>query len=105
MIGGMPLDEKPPVLKRVVPSGTRAGQGFNVQPNGQAALCVDCENALPSTAIVWCETSLPTAFGNSHALSALVPAALYARPARVKLYLKDRLTGLQSNVEQFTVSR
>ena len=78
----------PLLVRKLDPPGTRAGKAFNVQPSGQAALSVDCENAPPGTVIVFGDTPLATTYGSDCSLTALVPAELYRRPGRYEIYLK-----------------
>ena len=40
-------DPGPPVLRQLLPAGSRPEQGFNLQGDGQSALAVEAENALP----------------------------------------------------------
>ena len=77
-----------PVLRQLNPSSTRAGQAFNVQPNGQAALSIACEDAAPDTVIVFDGTPLSTTYGGQGWLSALLPDNLYSRPGRYAVYLR-----------------
>lgn len=41
------------VLKEIGPLKTKAGQGFNVQPNGESAMWFRAENATKTTIAVW----------------------------------------------------
>jgi len=51
-----------------------AGQAFNRQADGSAAIVVECANATPGTLIVMGSTLLATSYGNPNLLSAIVPA-------------------------------
>ncbi len=80
----------PPVRAlELFPSQTRAGVGFNVQPNGRSAIAVRCENARPGAAIVFGGRRLQTSFGDGSLLTALVPDALIAKPGRLAVQVED----------------
>ena len=92
-----------PVLKQMGPSKTKAGVGFNVQPNGESAIWTITENATKTTVIVWGETQLHSTFGSAAGVTAIVPKELYAKPGQFKIYLLDKKTGKKSNSLVFTV--
>jgi hypothetical protein len=88
----------PLVLKEIGPLKTKAGQGFNVQPNGESAMWFKAENATKTTVAVWGETRLNTTFVNPTELTAsIVPKELYSKPGQIQLYLLDTKTGAKSN--------
>lgn len=92
------------VLKEMGPVKTKAGQGFNVQPNGESAMWFKTENATQTTVAVWGETRLNTTFVNPKELTALVvPKELYSKPGQFHIYLLDTKTGVQSNSIVLTV--
>jgi len=94
----------PPTLKEIGPTKTKAGQAFNVQPDGQAAMWLKTENATKTTVVVWGETRLVTTFVDSKGLTALVaPKELYSKPGQFQVYLLDIKTGAKSNSLIFTV--
>ncbi len=95
------IERKPLLLEALRPASTRAGVPFNVQPEGQAALAVDAQHAVPGTVIVWDGTPLATSYGSERWLTALVPAELYSRPGRYEVYLRDQ--ALESNRLEFVV--
>jgi hypothetical protein len=95
------VERKPLLLEALRPASTRVGEGFNVQPDGQAALAVDAQHAVPGTVIVWDGTPLATSYGSERRLTALVPAELYSHPGRYEVYLRDR--ALESNRLEFAV--
>ncbi len=88
-------------LRQLRPTGTRIGQGFGVQANGQSALAVDADNALPGTVIVFDGKPLETTWGSVHWLTALVPAELYSKPGHYEVYLKHASD--ESNRLEFVV--
>ncbi|MCS7312994.1 MAG: hypothetical protein NZ742_08805 [Acidobacteria bacterium] len=90
-----------PVLVRLYPTGTRVGQGFNVQSDGQSALAVQAKDATPDTVVVWETRPLTTTYGGPTLLTALVPAELYSRPGRYSVYLRNH--GGESNRLEFVV--
>ena len=88
--GGGAYRNRPAITgEPLFPGQTQAGQGFNVQPDGQSALAIGSENASPDTVVVFSGTPLKTAYGNSSSISAIVPAELWARPGRYEVYLKN----------------
>ena len=93
----------PPLLKEIGTTKITAGEGFNVQPNGQSALWCKTENATATTVIIWGDRMLITTFGSPKELTALVPQELFAKPGQFAIYLLDTNTGLKSNSILITV--
>jgi hypothetical protein len=91
------------VLRRLHPSTVIAGRTFNRQADGSAAIVVECANATPETLIVMGSTLLATSYGSPNLLSAIVPADLYAKPARHRVHLSNDF-GV-SNQMDFEVAR
>ncbi len=89
-------------LKRLHPSTCYAREGFQIQPTGQSALGVECENATPGTAIVWGSTILASWYQTPSVISALIPPELYESPGVIDIYLMNDFG--ESNRLQFTVS-
>lgn len=87
------IDDVPPIgeleIRGLHPGATTAGVGFNIQPNGSSALGVESAEATPSTVIVFDGRELPTAFGGPQSLSAEIAAAVYERPGRHTVELRD----------------
>jgi hypothetical protein len=92
---------KPPVLIKLYPPGTPAGQAFNRQPSGDAALAVEATNTTTNTVIVFGGQQLKTARASNESVSAIVPANLYKNRGKVGVYLKDG--DLESNKVDFLV--
>lgn len=92
-----------PVLKQMGPMKTKAGVGFNVQPNGESALWTITENATKTTVIVWGETQLNSTYSSSTGVTAVVPKELFSKPGQFQIYLLDKKTGKKSNSLVFTV--
>ncbi len=76
-----------PSLVRLLPDRTAAGQPMNRQPDGAAALVVDCARATPDTVIRWNDVLLTTSFASPEFVTAIVPAELYAEPGTAKVTL------------------
>jgi hypothetical protein len=76
------------VLKVIHPDETDKGKKFNVQPDGNAAIAVECENATRDTVIFFGGHPLPTVYGNSSLLTAEVPAEYYSQPGVIQVSLK-----------------
>lgn len=85
------------LLKQIGPVEVKAGQDFNVQPNGQSAMWAKTENATKTTIIMWENVKLHTTFGNPNNVTALVPKELYSKPGQFQVYLLDTKTGAKSN--------
>jgi hypothetical protein len=87
-------------LQALYPKSARSTEGFNVQPNGDSALAVVCDGAVPGTVVVFDSTVLSTTFGNPQLVTALVPRGLYATAGPHQVVLKNgRVT---SNALEFT---
>jgi hypothetical protein len=69
-----------PQLKRLLPATTKAGIPINPQPDGSAALAVECDHATPGTLIRLGQAFLETSYGSPNLLSAVVPPDLLHRP-------------------------
>jgi hypothetical protein len=92
-----------PVLNGIRPTETRAGVGFNVQPNGESAVWTITENATKTIVILWEKTQLNSTFGGQNGVTAIVPKELYAKAGQFQIYLFDTKTGKKSNSLVFTV--
>jgi hypothetical protein len=92
-----------PAIEKLYPSETSAGNGFNVQPNGLAAIGTVCRNASRTTVIVWQGTELNSVYAGPSLLTALVPGRLYKNPGRYAIELWDKETGLRSAPIDFQV--
>ncbi len=92
-----------PVLLNLYPSTTKAGKGFNVQPDGQAALAISCKDVNPGAAIVFASKQLPTTadLQSGCTLSALVPKELYSAPGAYPVFIRDSVG--ESNHKDFVV--
>jgi hypothetical protein len=93
----------PPMLKEIGPTNTKAGQEFNVQPNGESAIWAKTENATQTTVIVWVETRLKGHVRVPDLATGVVPKELYSKPGKFQIYLLDTKTGAKSNQLIFTV--
>lgn len=94
---------EPLVLKEIGPTKTKAGQEFNVQPNGESAIWAKTENATQTTVIVWVETRLKGHVRVPDLATGVVPKELYSKPGKFQIYLLDTKTGAKSNQLIFTV--
>lgn len=82
-----PRGPEPIVLRRLHPANTRAGELFNLQTDGTAAIVVECANATPTTVIVFGSTTLATSYASANMLSGIVPPVLYSKPGRYPVKL------------------
>ena len=93
----------PLVIKAWNINKIKAGQDFNIQPNGSSAIWIGGENFTKSTVIVWGDTRLDTAIADSKQCSAIVPKELYSKPGKYNIYLIDTKDNRKSNIMIFTV--
>lgn len=93
------------VLTSFWPQEVKAGEGFNVQPNGGSALGAAGHGITPSTIIVINEVKLhgfnPDKRDNK--ITTPVPKEIYARAGEYPIYLFDTKTGAKSNELKFVV--
>ncbi len=85
------------------PMDIKAGQVFNKQPSGAAALWVEAPGVSKTTVIVFHEVMLETTVIPGEGANALIPANLYDKPGTYDLYLKDTKTKKKSNVIKVVV--
>jgi hypothetical protein len=78
-----------PVIEVVAPSGTIAGQDFNVQPGGRSAVGIGGSNFMPGAKVLFGQTELETVFGGVNGCSAWVPPALYAKPGTIEVRIRN----------------
>lgn len=97
--------DAPPVIKKFGPTKTKAGQGFNIQPDGVSAMWVRAANVTDTTVIVWGDTRVPTFRDpkDSNVITAPITKELYAKPGQYQIYLLDTKTGAKSNSGMFIV--
>jgi len=96
------LTGRPPVLTKLNPASTPAGTPTK-RPDGGFAFSVDCEAAIPGTAVTLDGRRLETAYRDEHALTAVVPRELLERPGRHTAALEN-IFG-ESNRLEFVVER
>jgi glycosyltransferase involved in cell wall biosynthesis len=78
-----------PQIVQLHPAGTQPGVAFNVQPNGESALCLRCRN-VPSDAVVMFDGQpLETTVAAPDFVSALVPRDFFAAPGTYPVYLRS----------------
>ncbi|MFN0171968.1 MAG: hypothetical protein ACKV22_36645, partial [Bryobacteraceae bacterium] len=97
------FEEKMPplMLRQLHPVRTHAGQHFSLQPNGQSALAAQCDNARPTTIIMFDNAPLATNYGGPSLLTAWVPPQLYSKPGRYLVHLVNDFG--ESNRLEFVV--
>jgi hypothetical protein len=78
-----------PRLVGVHPNETKAGQTFNVQPDGTFALSIDCAEVVRGTRLVFAGHSLKTAFGNDHWVTANLPPDQALCPGSYSIWLEN----------------
>jgi len=85
----LPKSGPAPEIKSIHPDTTPAVKGFNVQATGGSAMGVAGSNFLPGSKILIDGKELITNFGNIDALGAIVPPAVYAKPGKFKVTIKN----------------
>jgi hypothetical protein len=101
-LSGCKKEQSTLIIKEIGPTKTKAGQGFNVQPEGMSALWVIAENVTDTTFIVW-DGKLLKSFKAPYGISAPVPEEHYAKPGSYQIYLLDTKTFAKSNSLVFIV--
>jgi hypothetical protein len=93
----------PPVVISLSPATTAVGTGFNVQPDGSAALGVVCKDADDKSVIVFATRPLATLKAKSPTcfLTATVPKELFSTPGSYPVYIRN--TAGESNHVDFVV--
>jgi hypothetical protein len=90
-------------IVKMGPTPIKAGQDFNVQPDGVSAIWVDAENATKTTVVVWGEKQLKSAVRVPDLVTAVVPKELFSKPGKFQIYLLETKTGAKSNSIVLTV--
>ena len=98
------LPELPLVIENFGPTETVAGQGFNIQPNGDSAMWLMADNPSAELVLVFGEKELPTVAGAGNVVAAAIPPKLLAQPGVIQVRLLDPITRRTSNVVQFTIT-
>ena len=103
-LGGCQKKEAPPLkMVKMGPTTIKAGQDFNVQPDGFSALWVEAENATKTTVVIWGETQLKLAVKVPDLVTAAVPKELYSKPGKFQISLLETTTGVKSSGLALTV--
>ncbi len=89
-------------ISKVHPDSTTAGEKFQVQPNGQAALALDGTNFQPGAIVFLDGREIATTFGNPRFITALVPDEFFSYPGKVKVTVLNP-NGDPSNAMDFQV--
>jgi hypothetical protein len=91
-----------PALILAQPPRTSVNTGFNQQPDGQSAISLTGRNFKPGAILFANGRRLETVFGNSHWLTALFPADIYAHAGVVQLKVVNP-DGKSSNIIDFHI--
>jgi len=98
------VPEKHLTIKDFGPRETKAGQGFNIQPDGVSALWFNTENATLTTVVILNDTTVPTSVQNDGKLvTAGIPKPLFGKAGEYTVYLVDQKTKEKSNEMKFVV--
>lgn len=98
----LPTTGPAPVLGKLYPDTTTAGQGFNVQPNGRSAMGLTGSNFLPSAQVLINGQPQETNFGDIDRLGCFFAEKFYQRPGRVKVTVRNP-DGKESAALEFVV--
>jgi hypothetical protein len=89
-------------IGKLHPDSTTAGERFQVQPNGQAALALDGTNFQPGAIVFLDGREISTTYGNPRFITALVPDEFFSHPGKVKVTVLNP-NGDPSNAVDFQV--
>lgn len=87
--GMLSLRTMVPRLVAIEPIEMKAGQPFNVQPDGTYALSIDCADVVRGTRVLFAGHSLNTAFGNDHWITANLPPDQIHGPGSYLVWLEN----------------
>ena len=76
-------------ITALVPAEARAGEVFQRQPDGRAALALLGTGLSLGDEIFWAGRRLPTTFGSSRLLTATVPADLLVEPGDIEVIVAN----------------
>jgi hypothetical protein len=99
----LPKTGPAPEIKSLHPDATKAGKGFNVQPNGVSAMGVVGANFLPGAKLLIDGKVMETSFGNTDQLGAIVTPGAYAKAGKYKVTIQNP-DGKVSAPKEFAVS-
>lgn len=85
----LPVSGPAPVLSKLYPDTTAAGQGFNLQSDGQSAMGLTGSNFLPGVKVLVNGDPMETNFGDIDRLSCFFAAKHFQRPGRVKVTVRN----------------
>jgi hypothetical protein len=89
-------------VTEVVPPRTRAGVGFQIQPNGSSAVSVRGKGFRRGAVVVLGGRRLETTYGNAGWITATVPRDLYSAPGVLELRVVNA-DGKPSNTASFEI--
>jgi hypothetical protein len=96
-------NEQQLTIKDGGPLKTKANTVFNKQPDGNAAMWLNVENASESTHVMFGSKDIKPDFNNSQLLTFMVPKELYSTPGKYEIYIFNPPKGKKSNSLYFTV--
>jgi hypothetical protein len=106
IIEGGELDGQDSIILKFTDGGplkTKANTVFNKQPDGNAAMWLNVENASESTHVMFGSKDIKPDFNNSQLLTFMVPKELYSTPGKYEIYIFNPPKGKKSNSLYFTV--
>ena len=92
----------PPAITGLIPTETQVGRGFNMQPNGAAAISVMGQDFRPGSVVMLNGVKTGTVFGGPDGLSAIVPPQVYSSPGYAMVQVQNP-DGQKSGVVELRV--
>lgn len=79
-----------PLIKEIYPASIRAGELFNVQPNGKSAIGVAGANFLWDSVVEVDGKPMLTSVGDSFSMSAYLEENFFKKPGRLKITVRNK---------------
>ena len=77
------------MISKLHPAQTVAGQKFQLQPDGHAAIAIDGKNFQKGAKILFSSRPLDTAYGSESSVTGTVPDDLFAQPGNIKVRVQN----------------
>jgi hypothetical protein len=94
----------PPAITALALMETRAGRGFNVQPDGTSAMGIRGENLRPGSTVMINGVKAVTGFVSPEFITATVPLQVYSHPGNATFQVQDS-DGQVSSIITFRVTQ
>jgi len=94
----------PPAITALAPMETRAGMGFNVQPDGTSAMGIRGRNFRSGSTVMLDGVKAVTGFGSPEFITATVPLQVYSHPGNATFQVQNS-DGQLSDIITFRVTQ